>query len=245
MAYHLEYVDTPGKFDEAVEQDGVKVLIDSKALFSIIGSEMDWVEDRLRSASIRCSLPFVLQRSCTHIALSLHFEILTSKTLVAVGNPSTSPDGLCDIDLPLMLHHHVQFLHIATLAPSIVRLIKYPSTNFRFRVAFMSLMLFQLSGNSSQYALRSRCTIRRLAKEIEEGATCSPGMQVAERRRDRSIIGSVNKRSMFDHQRSYFHRRSPSKGKGVALTLTKPMAADFSRKHCRQRSRPYFRMRPA
>ncbi|KAL9068699.1 MAG: hypothetical protein Q9161_006013 [Pseudevernia consocians] len=47
LAYHLEYVDKAGKFDEAVEQDGVKVLIDSKALFSIIGSEMDWVEDKL------------------------------------------------------------------------------------------------------------------------------------------------------------------------------------------------------
>ncbi|WPH05114.1 Hypothetical protein R9X50_00801500 [Acrodontium crateriforme] len=47
LAYHLEYVDKPGAFDETVEQDGVKVLIDSKALFSIIGSEMDWVEDKL------------------------------------------------------------------------------------------------------------------------------------------------------------------------------------------------------
>ncbi|RPA86976.1 iron sulfur assembly [Ascobolus immersus RN42] len=47
LAYHLEYVDKPGKFDEEVVQDDVKVLIDSKALFSIIGSEMDWVEDRL------------------------------------------------------------------------------------------------------------------------------------------------------------------------------------------------------
>jgi iron-sulfur cluster assembly accessory protein len=47
LAYHLEYVDKPGSFDEAVEQDGVKVLIDSKALFSIIGSEMDWAEDKL------------------------------------------------------------------------------------------------------------------------------------------------------------------------------------------------------
>ncbi|KAK8094337.1 hypothetical protein PG997_001022 [Apiospora hydei] len=47
LAYHLEYVDKPAAFDEAVEQDGVKVLIDSKALFSIIGSEMDWVEDKL------------------------------------------------------------------------------------------------------------------------------------------------------------------------------------------------------
>jgi len=47
LTYHLEYVDKPGMFDEEVEQDGVKVLIDSKALFSIIGSEMDWVEDKL------------------------------------------------------------------------------------------------------------------------------------------------------------------------------------------------------
>ncbi len=47
LAYHLEFVEKPGTFDEAVEQDGVKVLIDSKALFSIIGSEMDWQEDKL------------------------------------------------------------------------------------------------------------------------------------------------------------------------------------------------------
>ncbi|KAL8369852.1 hypothetical protein RB595_000278 [Gaeumannomyces hyphopodioides] len=47
LAYHLEYVDKPGTFDETVEQDGVRVLIDSKALFSIIGSEMDWTEEKL------------------------------------------------------------------------------------------------------------------------------------------------------------------------------------------------------
>jgi iron-sulfur cluster assembly accessory protein len=47
LAYHLEYVDKAGQFDETVEAEGVKVLIDSKALFSIIGSEMDWVEDKL------------------------------------------------------------------------------------------------------------------------------------------------------------------------------------------------------
>ena len=49
MSYHLEYVspDQAGKFDERVKQDGVEVLIDSKALFSIIGSEMDWQEDNL------------------------------------------------------------------------------------------------------------------------------------------------------------------------------------------------------
>jgi iron-sulfur cluster assembly protein len=47
LSYSLEFVDKAGKFDETVEQDGVQVLIDSKALFSIIGSEMDWVEDKL------------------------------------------------------------------------------------------------------------------------------------------------------------------------------------------------------
>ncbi|KAF8446338.1 hypothetical protein L210DRAFT_860903 [Boletus edulis BED1] len=49
LSYHLDYVDKPGKFDEVVEQDGVRVLVDSKALFSIIGSEMDWKEDALSS----------------------------------------------------------------------------------------------------------------------------------------------------------------------------------------------------
>jgi iron-sulfur cluster assembly 1 len=47
LAYHLEYVDKPGKFDEVVEQDGVKVLIESRTLLHIIGSEMDWKEDKL------------------------------------------------------------------------------------------------------------------------------------------------------------------------------------------------------
>ncbi|PGH27269.1 hypothetical protein AJ80_00979 [Polytolypa hystricis UAMH7299] len=49
LSYNLEYVEKPAAFDEVVEQDGVKVLVDSKALFSIIGSEMDWQEDKLSS----------------------------------------------------------------------------------------------------------------------------------------------------------------------------------------------------
>ncbi|CAI4047105.1 hypothetical protein SUVZ_12G0300 [Saccharomyces uvarum] len=49
LTYDLQYINQPGKFDEVVEQDGVKIVIDSKALFSIIGSEMDWVDDKLAS----------------------------------------------------------------------------------------------------------------------------------------------------------------------------------------------------
>ncbi|CAH2354554.1 iron-sulfur assembly protein 1 [[Candida] railenensis] len=52
LTYHLEYVTEGGKFDELVEQDGVKVLIDSKALFSIVGSQMDWLDDKLSSRFI-------------------------------------------------------------------------------------------------------------------------------------------------------------------------------------------------
>lgn len=49
LTYNLEYVEKAGKFDEEVSQDGVKVLIDSKALFSVIGSQMDFVTDKLSS----------------------------------------------------------------------------------------------------------------------------------------------------------------------------------------------------
>ncbi|SPO05116.1 related to iron sulfur assembly protein 1 [Cephalotrichum gorgonifer] len=47
LTYDLEYVDAPGKMDEVVEQDGVKIVIDSRALMSVIGSEMHWEEDLL------------------------------------------------------------------------------------------------------------------------------------------------------------------------------------------------------
>ncbi len=70
LAYHLEYVDKPGTFDEAVEQDGVKVLIDSRALFSIIGSEMDWVEDKLNQRFVfrnpNISTSFHYWSDCNH-----------------------------------------------------------------------------------------------------------------------------------------------------------------------------------
>jgi iron-sulfur cluster assembly protein len=52
LAYDLQYVDKPSPLDEQVEQDGVKVLIDNKALLNIIGSEMDWLEDKLNERFI-------------------------------------------------------------------------------------------------------------------------------------------------------------------------------------------------
>jgi iron-sulfur cluster assembly protein len=49
MTYTLEYADEKGKFDEIVEDKGVTVLIDPKASMFIIGTEMDFVDDKLQS----------------------------------------------------------------------------------------------------------------------------------------------------------------------------------------------------
>ncbi len=49
LTYTLEYADEKGKFDELVEQKGVTVLIDPKASMFIIGTEMDFVDDKLQS----------------------------------------------------------------------------------------------------------------------------------------------------------------------------------------------------
>jgi iron-sulfur cluster assembly protein len=49
LTYTLEYADEKGKFDELVEDKGVTILIDPKATMFILGTEMDFVEDKLES----------------------------------------------------------------------------------------------------------------------------------------------------------------------------------------------------
>eukprot|EP00658_Telonema_sp_P-2_P081325 TRINITY_DN8306_c0_g1_i1.p1 TRINITY_DN8306_c0_g1~~TRINITY_DN8306_c0_g1_i1.p1 ORF type:complete len:122 (+),score=32.43 TRINITY_DN8306_c0_g1_i1:217-582(+) len=51
LAYTMDYVRAGErkKFDEMVESHGVKVFVDSKALMHVIGTEMDFVTDRIRS----------------------------------------------------------------------------------------------------------------------------------------------------------------------------------------------------
>src|SRR5246127_2518303 len=49
LTYTLEYADEKGKFDEIVEDKGVTILIDPKATMFILGTEMDFVEDKLQS----------------------------------------------------------------------------------------------------------------------------------------------------------------------------------------------------
>ena len=42
MEYTMEYVETIGPTDEVVEDKGVKLLIDPKAVLFLLGTEMDW-----------------------------------------------------------------------------------------------------------------------------------------------------------------------------------------------------------
>ncbi|MEQ8805056.1 MAG: iron-sulfur cluster assembly accessory protein [Rhodospirillales bacterium] len=49
MSYTLEFADDKNEFDEIVEDKGVRVFIDPKATMFIIGTQMDFVEDKLES----------------------------------------------------------------------------------------------------------------------------------------------------------------------------------------------------
>src|SRR5213075_412364 len=49
MEYTMEYVDSIGPTDEVVEDKGVKLLIDPKAVLFLLGTEMDWKVGKLAS----------------------------------------------------------------------------------------------------------------------------------------------------------------------------------------------------
>ncbi|WP_428033034.1 HesB/IscA family protein [Ancylobacter sp.] len=45
MEYTMEFAEEAGKFDEVVEDKGVKVLIDPKAILYLLGTQMDFKSD--------------------------------------------------------------------------------------------------------------------------------------------------------------------------------------------------------
>ena len=52
MAYTMEYAEEAAKFDEIVEDKGVKLLIDPKAVLFLLGTEMDFKVDKLSSGFV-------------------------------------------------------------------------------------------------------------------------------------------------------------------------------------------------
>jgi iron-sulfur cluster assembly protein len=47
MEYTMEWATSIAKFDEVVEKDGAKVIIDPKAVLYLLGTEMDYRIDKL------------------------------------------------------------------------------------------------------------------------------------------------------------------------------------------------------
>ena len=52
MSYTMEYAAEVGKLDEVVEDKGVKLLIDPKAVLFLLGTEMDFKVDKLSSTFV-------------------------------------------------------------------------------------------------------------------------------------------------------------------------------------------------
>jgi iron-sulfur cluster assembly protein len=52
MSYTMEIADRIEKYDEVVEDKGVKVLIDPKAVLFLLGTEMDFKSDKLSSTFV-------------------------------------------------------------------------------------------------------------------------------------------------------------------------------------------------
>ena len=52
LSYTLEYADEVGKYDEVVEAEGVTVIIDPKAIMFILGTEMDFKSEKLKSGFV-------------------------------------------------------------------------------------------------------------------------------------------------------------------------------------------------
>jgi iron-sulfur cluster assembly protein len=52
LAYTLEFADVKEEQDEVVESHGLSIFIDPKALLFVIGTEMDYVDEKLQSGFV-------------------------------------------------------------------------------------------------------------------------------------------------------------------------------------------------
>ena len=73
LSYVIDYADEKGPNDEVVQDKGVTIFIDPRATMFIIGSEVDYVEDKLQSGFV--------------------FRIRTKRAAAAAASCSTSDDA--------------------------------------------------------------------------------------------------------------------------------------------------------
>ncbi len=49
MTYTIEYADEKTEFDDVIEEKGITIFIDPKATMFLLGTVMDYVEDKMQS----------------------------------------------------------------------------------------------------------------------------------------------------------------------------------------------------
>jgi len=52
MEYTMQYAEAPGPHDELIEDKGVKLMIDPTAVLFLLGAEMDYRTDKMRSGFV-------------------------------------------------------------------------------------------------------------------------------------------------------------------------------------------------
>lgn len=52
LSYTLEYVDDPKPSDEVIESEGIRIYIDTKAVLYVIGTVMDYQDDKISSGFV-------------------------------------------------------------------------------------------------------------------------------------------------------------------------------------------------
>ena len=52
LSYKVEYAEEKKQFEEVVEDKGVKIFIDPTAIMFLIGSEMDYVEEKFQTGFV-------------------------------------------------------------------------------------------------------------------------------------------------------------------------------------------------
>lgn len=52
LSYYIEYADEVDKYDEVVEDKGVKILIQPKAVMYLLGTTMDYMDTKIKSGFV-------------------------------------------------------------------------------------------------------------------------------------------------------------------------------------------------
>ncbi|KAG1366277.1 Iron-sulfur assembly protein IscA-like 1, mitochondrial [Cocos nucifera] len=97
LSYTLNYAEEKGKFDELVEDKGVKILVDPKALMHVIGTKMDFVDDALKSEFIFINPNSKGQCGCGESFMTTSTTQNAKSDLLTLSNSYNNFKSHCDL----------------------------------------------------------------------------------------------------------------------------------------------------